>query len=113
MKLYIASRFRNKALIASWLGTLPSRYEVVSTWHNLSDDADGPPIEAAKRDLREIDQCDAVVVITQDCENVPGGMHFEAGYAFAKGKQLFLLGNPVNIFYLHAAVPVDYSFYEV
>lgn len=112
MKLYIASRFRNKDFIRNTIRVLPSRYEVVSTWHDLADSADGTRIEAAIRDLRELDQCDAVLVITHDCEAVPGGMHFEAGYAYAKGKQIYLLGPSVNIFYDHVAKVVDYDFYR-
>lgn len=111
MKLYIASRFKNKGFIRLWLKALPERYEVVSTWHNLEDSADGSRTEAARRDLRELDECDAVVVITQDCELVPGGMHFEAGYAYAKGKKIYLLGPCVNIFYDYVATKVDCGFY--
>lgn len=112
MKLYIASRFKNKGWIRSWVKSLPSRHEVVSTWHDLEDSGDGTRIEAAMQDLRELDQCDAVVVITHECEAVPGGMHFEAGYAYAKGKQLYLIGPAVNIFYDLATQP-DYGFYCV
>ena len=111
VKLYVASRFRNKEWIRSWIADLPKRYKVVSTWHNLEDADDGSRVEAAKRDLREIDDCDAVVVITYQCEVVPGGMHFEAGYAYAKGKKIYLIGNPVNIFYDLVAEQPGYGFY--
>lgn len=111
MKIYIASRFKNKEWVRSWAKDLPERYEVVSTWHNLEDSADGTRAEAAMRDLRELDLCDAVVVITHGCEAVPGGMHFEAGYAYGKGKQIYLIGPAVNIFYDYVAVKVDYGFY--
>lgn len=112
-KLYIASRFKNKEFIRGLIRSLPAnRYEVVSTWHNLEDSADGTRVEAAKRDLVELDRCDAVLVVTQYCEAVPGGMHFEAGYGFAKGKKIWLLGEPVNIFYDYVAEPVTYDFYR-
>jgi nucleoside 2-deoxyribosyltransferase len=111
-RLYIASRFKNKEMIRGLVRALPTnRYEVVSTWHDLEDSADGSRIEAARRDISELDQCDAVLVITQFCESVPGGMHFEAGYAYAKGKKIYLLGPTVNIFYDYVAEHVDYGFY--
>jgi len=112
VKIYIASKLGNKEFIRGLLRALPERYEVVSTWHNLTDSQDGSRIEAAMRDLREVDSCDAVLVVTEFCEAVPGGMHFEAGYGFAKGKTIFLLGPAVNIFYEYVAVKVDYDFYK-
>lgn len=112
MKIYIASRFTNKKWIRSWITSLPKRYKVVSTWHNLEDSQDGTRIEAAKRDIRELDLSDAIVVITHKCEAVPGGMHFEAGYAYAKGKKVYLLGPKVNIFYDYIAEEIDYDFYR-
>jgi hypothetical protein len=111
-KLYIASRFRNKPWISEWVKALPSKYSVVSTWHTLPDDADGTHAEAVARDIREIDECDAIVVVSHNCEQTPGGLHFEAGYAFAKGKRLFLCGPSVNIFLECLAQPTDYGFYS-
>ena len=111
-KLYIASRFRNKKLIQGLIRAFPPHYEVVSTWHNLADSEDGTHTEAAHRDLLEIRKCDAVLVVTHDCELVPGGMHFEAGYAYGLGKEVYFLGPAVNIFYEYVGTPVDYSFYK-
>lgn len=112
MKLYIASRFSNKAWIRAWVKSLTTKYEIVSTWHDLEDSQDGTRVEAAHRDINELNKCDAVVVVSAGCELVPGGMHFEAGYACGKGKELYILGPCVNIFYDYLATPVDYKFYE-
>lgn len=98
MKLYIASRFSNKEAIQSIVRALPDEIEVVSTWHNLKDEDEGTREGAIKRDLSELDAADSILLYTDNCERVPGGMHFEAGYAYAKGKRFLLLGPPVHIF---------------
>lgn len=97
MKVYIASRFRNKEYIRDLVKTLPEEVEVVSTWHE-PDCVEKSRIWAAKKDLSEIDKATALLLVTHDCEAVPGGMHFEAGYALGKGLPVFLLGLPVHIF---------------
>ena len=111
MRLYIASRFENKEWIRNYIRTLPSKYTVVSTWHDLADTEDGARLDAARRDLRELDECDAVVVVTTNCELTPGGLHFEAGYAYARGKKVYRIGNCVNIFYDLCSESPDYNFY--
>lgn len=98
IKLYIASRFSNKKAIQTITNALPEEIQVVSTWHNLEDSEDGTREEAIKRDLSELDSATAILLYTDNCEKVPGGMHFEAGYAYALGKRFLLLGPPVNIF---------------
>ena len=98
MKLYIASRFKNKQWIRNFANRLPPTYDVVSTWHDIENAADSDRIAAVKRDLAEIEAADAVLLVTHDCEQTPGGLHFEAGYAHAKGKALFIVGPRVNIF---------------
>jgi len=111
MKLYIASRFRNKQWINNWADTLPSKHSVISTWHGLADDMDGSHAEAVARDLKEITEADAVVIISHNCEAVPGGLYFEAGFAHALGKKLYLIGPAVNIFLEVLCQVPDYNFY--
>lgn len=95
--VYIATRFANKpaarnlqrALIIK--GVTPA-----STW--VTGLPDCTEREAAHIDLRDVERADTVVLLTVGCDVVPGGMHFEAGYAFALGKHIILVGPPVHIF---------------
>lgn len=99
-RVYIASRFLNRDAVAALtlkLATAKRPWHCIQTWHNESELSD--PSENAMRDLREIDSADIVLVLTMNCENVPGGMHFEAGYACAKEKCIIVVGPKVNIFY--------------
>lgn len=57
-------------------------------------------VENATRDLREIKASQVLVILTKECESVPGGMHFEAGVAYALGHRVIVIGPAVNIFYL-------------
>ena len=98
MKLYIASRFKNKEFIKEFIETLPEHIIVVSTWHTIPDTQDTNVEVAVGRDLSELDKADSILLITKDCELTPGGLHFEAGYAYAKQKGFFILGPAVNIF---------------
>ena len=98
MRAYIASRFRNKGSVKSLSSALRGLgWFPIQTWPEEHDNCD--PRLAAERDLQEIDSCDACVVLTVDCKLVPGGMHFEAGYAYSKGKKIIVVGPQVNIFY--------------
>lgn len=109
MKIYIATRFSNrqKALdIAAKL--LIASHTIASSWiysdHGYSGEAGDAGyndycVEATSRDLADVDLADALLVLTEGCEKVPGGMHIEVGYALGKGKTVFLLGPAVNIFY--------------
>jgi len=97
MKIYLASRFRNKEKIRVLKSELNCcGHQALCSW--LDENPANTKEENARRDLQEIDEADALLLFTEDCELVPGGMHVEFGYALAKGKKLFLLGPPVNIF---------------
>jgi len=100
MMVYIASRFRNKSgvkqLTAKFLTAKPPIHAIQS-WPDEPED--NRPGFSAKCDLEEIQSADAVIVWTEDCELVPGGMHFEAGYALGLGKRVIQIGPRVNIFY--------------
>jgi nucleoside 2-deoxyribosyltransferase len=56
-------------------------------------------MNVACRDIREIDLSDELWVLSEDCEFVPGGMHFEAGYAYGQGKRVIVMGPKVHAFY--------------
>ena len=114
MKVYVASRFLNRNLVKAFCHKVymlrhstMGEIEFVQTWPNEDSTnliIDGAPDilahkAIAHKDLREIDESDCVIVITEQCESVPGGMHFEAGYAYAQGKRVIVIGPRVNVFY--------------
>lgn len=106
-QVYIASRFNNATLVKVFMlkvFTLPGGDKILftNTWQD-----EEPPTKldssyarsVAARDLWNIDNADEVWVLTEDCERVPGGMHFETGYAYATGKRIIVIGPRVNIFH--------------
>lgn len=108
MKIYLASRFRNYEILRVLAADLEKEgHAVVSTWHVTEAPSpvakDDPSyqdhcIVAALRDLKEIQSCDALLLITEGCEAVPGGMWYEAGYAKGIGKAVYIKGPHINIF---------------
>ena len=112
MTIYIASRFRNREAVKALAARLHELgIETTQTWPEIDfgvGNGDGyvPDAEqkAAIRDLAEMDLADALIVYTFDCEQTPGGLHFEAGYAFGKGIPVVVIGPRVNVFYHHPAV---------
>jgi nucleoside 2-deoxyribosyltransferase len=116
MIIYIASRFRNKPLVREAGKRLEKAG--IETLHTWTEEVEGyAPEDAADRDLLEIEQSDGILVLTDDCEMVPGGMHFEAGYALGRKKQVHLVGPKVNIFYhldkIHTHASLDAFVYFI
>jgi hypothetical protein len=117
MKAYVASRFTNKIYVAAFMMKChtmqPKSGELMlftNTWHTADIGASiaikSDPVadhqyqyDCAYRDLRQLDEADAIIVLTDGCEAVPGGMHFEAGYAYRSGKRLIVIGPRVHVFY--------------
>jgi nucleoside 2-deoxyribosyltransferase len=108
MKIYLASRFSNHEKLNDLATTLAAEgHTVVSTWHRTEAPSPVPrdhtdyldnSVRAAERDLREIAESDALILLTENCEAIPGGMWFEAGYAKALGKACLIQGPRINIF---------------
>lgn len=103
IKVYIASRFTNKDAVLSLSQKLSDCGLVpIQTWPHEHDGCTAK--QAAIRDLNEIKKSDALLLFTVGCPSVPGGMHFEAGYALAKGKAVTVIGPPVHVFCQHPDV---------
>ena len=107
-KVYVASKYENKALIAEMVRTLEMQgFRVTSTWHKehwdatvqLHEVSDKELRETAWRDVHEIEQSNIVLVVTEGCENSRGGMHFETGYGWAEEKKIVVLGPKIHVFH--------------
>ena len=81
---------------------------ITSRWHKRTSYLPSPSLSTrrnddlalvAEEDLFDIDQSDALLLLTQHEPHVAGGRHVEAGYALARGKRLYILGPRENIFY--------------
>ena len=97
-RIYIASRFRNKALVCS-AGKILQNQGLIPVHSWTQETSATSRLQNALRDIHEIDEADAVLVLTEGCETVPGGMHFEAGYALGRKKRVAVVGPLVHIFY--------------
>jgi hypothetical protein len=97
MKPYIASRFKNKDLVKEVAKHL---FDVgVATTQRWPNEAEGcTPVEAATRDIEDMDESNCLMLLTEGCESVPGGMHFEMGYTYAQGKPVYVVGPKVHVF---------------
>lgn len=85
--------------------------EVVSRWHRGPDEPEvaasrriGGPADpalaalAAERNVHDIDRADVLVLMTTG-EPARGGRHFEAGYAYASGKAVLVVGVAEHAFH--------------
>ena len=109
MKVYLATRFTNRdfarAFQAKVLSMRPKdgvKIEFIQTWTEEPVELvldEMRQKELAYRDMRELDEADALFLLTEGCDMAPGGMHFEAGYAYAEGKHVVVIGPRVTVFY--------------
>lgn len=106
MKVYLASRYSRRGELQCYareLGVLG--IECTSRWLGPSGEQEkNPSVEhrqkCAKIDIDDVDACDTLVLFTEP-KGTPvtgGGRHFEAGYAFAKGKRIMVVGSREHIF---------------
>lgn len=105
MKVYIATSFRNRELarqVRAWVES--QGHESTARWidtHLEEMDLMTPEDQAqeALSDLTDISGSDLVLLVTLGEPSSTGGMHFEAGYAYALGKDITVLGPDTNIFH--------------
>src|SRR5437016_5058622 len=82
-------------------------YVITSRW--LTEHNGMPAEQASTEDLEDIDKADALVLFTMIPEGgITGGREFESGYAYAKGKKLYLVGDQVNVF--HSKFPAAHRY---
>jgi nucleoside 2-deoxyribosyltransferase len=85
--------------------------EVVARWldteHNETVPREEQALMEALYDLEDIDGADAIVV-DNTVASSSGGFHLETGYALAKGKPVYLIGERTSVFhYLPGVTVVD------
>jgi len=103
MKIYIAHNFAAREWLKLTVDTLRSLgHEVTSTW--IWEDwhqNNGLGRECAIQDLLDIDQADALLLFIDQYGDSHGrGKYVEFGYAYAKGKKCYLIGDGLGcVFY--------------
>lgn len=104
IKIYLAAAYSRKLEVKEYAKRLRDEgFEVTSQW--LDEMEGGDLAKNAFIDLNNIDSCDILVRFTDsinigynDPALISGGRHFETGYAYAKGKQIIVVGGKQNIF---------------
>lgn len=116
MNFYLASRFKTVSTVNKIADQLEALgHGVISTWHRQEALAPMPysdpryaqhASDVANRDLIELIDADALVIYTESCEQTPGGLWVEFGYALALHKRIFLVGPQINVFCYQAEVQI-------
>lgn len=85
-------------------------FEVTSQWIDNGEESVAivQRHDAAQMDLNDIDMADILVLFTLDKGTMfsSGGRMVELGYAMAKGKAIFIIGDRENVFCHHDTVTV-------
>ena len=104
MKIYLCAQFKEQALMREWRRLLHNAGHIVtSRW---LDEKTGTlqARNAAGIDIADIEISDIVISKTLNRGDLftGGGRHWEAGYAFAKGKKLINVGGIESVFHSFA-----------
>lgn len=108
MRLYIAARYSRKQEMEQVRDRLErNSIEVTSGWLDEPHAPDTPldgissdqSREYAQKDLDDIDRSDTFLFFSEDVLTPRGGRHVEFGYALAKGKDIYVIGDEENIFH--------------
>ena len=102
-RFYIATRFRNKSHGLEIAHKLETAYGMACTARWLVRKEKTDPDNATRNayaveDFDDIRHSQIVIVLTENCEAVPGGMWVEMGFALALNKAVFVYGPQINIF---------------
>ncbi len=102
-RFYIATRFRNRDYGLEVARNLEAKYDMICTarWLVRSEKVDSSRDDKnayATEDLDDIRRAQILIVLTEQCEAVPGGMWVEMGFALALNKRVIICGPIINIF---------------
>ena len=110
MQIYLAARFSEKDRMKNIREFLEGYgHQITSTWldeeyapttqlHEVTEEF---KIKTAEKDIEDIMQSELILFFSVDptLATVRGGRHFEAGYGYANGIPLWIVGPRENIFH--------------
>ncbi len=106
MNIYLAGRFVRQDALKEVRKTLHNEtfHRITSRWLDItqietSDDNWATYAkDCAERDLADVDMADLLILDLPDPKVGKGGLYVELGYALAKGKMVWIVGNRTNVF---------------
>lgn len=104
MIVYVAAPYQMKPQAATVAAVLRGKgHKVSSTWHDREDENDEA---TARRDLEEVEACEAFLLINPEewDRSGTGGRHVEFGYALARSKDMIIFGVRSNLFHQFEAI---------
>ena len=104
LKVYLAAKYERRLEICTYRDNVRAigSHEVTSRWLDGEEHKDVAALQMyARRDLEDIWKADLLIAFTEDPETLQprGGRHFEAGYAHAHHKEVWLLPFREHIFH--------------
>jgi nucleoside 2-deoxyribosyltransferase len=99
MNIYVAASWASREYARNVTNALHSNgIECTNGWMDREGETPDEYRNCALADLNEVCASDGLVLLN-DTESTGGGMHFEAGYAFARGKRVFVIGRRTGVFH--------------
>jgi nucleoside 2-deoxyribosyltransferase len=108
----MAGRVSKRHILQVWADDLEAKgFEVVSRWSMRNSDHVAPGMKSekaapservrfAREDLEDIDACDIMVCLMEEPRNDSrGGRHVEFGYALARDKAIYIVGEKETVFH--------------
>lgn len=96
-KVYLAGPYSDRLQLARYAFELLSDGHAITSRWLLGAHAYGADPKEAQADLDDVQACDTLILFTDGSS--PGGRHVEFGYALARGKLLYLVGEESNLFH--------------
>lgn len=115
MRCYLASQYARREELKAYADQLQSiGIDVTARWLNEAGELNGlvanhtdlDNSRMAIRDIEDIDKADTLFLFTNGAETkiVRGAHHFEAGYAYGRGKRVVTIGPRDNVFHYLACI---------
>lgn len=106
MKIYLAAKYGDMVVMQRVAARLASIGHVITSRWIDGDEKKMSKRDAALMDLEDVDSADALILFTQPkgSLNSGGGRHVEFGYAIARGKLMYVVGDYETVFVHHPSV---------
>lgn len=99
MTVYVAASWYAREYVRRVTAALRANgIDCTNNWMDREAFTPGEKVACALSDLSEVQAAEAVLLLNEQ-ESSAGGMHFESGYAFAKGKRLMIVGRGQSVFH--------------